>query len=96
MTNLKKIENFIRDNKLSFDEEGTSSLNSDCVIISGFADFLGEGSVDNIKKALQKVRKGKELSTNLCIELERVFDFAYTYDYGSWWKKPEAKDLYKF
>jgi len=90
---MKTIEKFIRENELMFNSTG-SGLNSDCTILSGFADYKGVNDINDLVKAVKIVRpdatKGFEL------ELERVFSFAYTANYGVWWKGKTAKKLYKF
>lgn len=85
---------FIKDNGLIFDDTD-SGLNGNCTIISGFADYLGVSSPRTIKTAINNVFP--ELETrSYSIELTRVFDFAYRYNYGLWWKRGEAKKMYKF
>lgn len=87
-----KLEQFILDNNLQFDGEG-SDLNSDCCIISGYALHIGADEND-IEQAIDNVRE--DAVGNYEEELERVFDFAKASNYGSWWKRTEAKEKYKF
>lgn len=88
-----KLEKFIKANGLTFKGTG-SDLNSDCCIISGYADFLGVSQVSEINEAIIKV--DPKVGEDFMPELKRVFDFAYTYNYGNFWKSDEAAKQYKF
>ena len=96
---LKKIERFITDNNLTFDE-GPSCLNSDCCTISGFALHVDEGEgyilAEDIIEVAESVIEGLEDDSTFKSELERVFDYAYENDYGNWWTSEEAKTKYNF
>jgi hypothetical protein len=91
--NLTKLKKFIKDNSLSFTGTG-SDLNGNCTIIAGYADFLGETDDINIIKAIKEDFPG--ISITILNEISRVFDFAYTYNYGNFWKTEAAKKQYKF
>ena len=88
---MNKIEQFIKDNNLDFSGEG-SSLNSNCVIIAGYACHLDIGYYPD----LERIFTNTELSSEAKIELERVFDYAWENDYGDFWETDEAKGMYKF
>ncbi len=92
---MKKLVKFIKENKLKFNGE-ESALNSDCTIISGFADHCGITNSGDIKSAVISALGEDGLSIEAAKEINRVFDFAYTYNYGNWWKNRDAKRLYKF
>lgn len=92
---MKKLVKFIKENGLKFDGIG-SALNSDCTIIGGFADHCGITNSGDIKSAVISALGKDGLSIEAANEINRVFDFAYTYNYGNWWKNSEAKILYKF
>jgi hypothetical protein len=95
---LKKIEKFIIDNDLTFDE-GHSCLNSDCCTISGFALHVDEGEcditiddlIDVVENTLEDVG-GADFEA----ELARVFEYAENNNYGEWWTSEEAKIKYNF
>ena len=92
---MEKLVKFIKENKLSFTGVG-SELNSDCCIISGYADYCGITESEEIEEAIKKAHHRAILSDDLKKELERVFEFAYGYNYGNYWKTDDAKLMYKF
>ena len=92
---MDRLKKFIVDNGLTFTGTG-SGLNGNCTIISGYTDFLGGFTAEDIIKAVQAATGGSEVSAPAALEIKRVYDFAFTYNYGNWWKLPEAKRLYKF
>jgi len=92
---INKIQEFIRNNCLDFTGSG-SELNGNCVILAGYACYLGLDWTDlNIL-----VQEDKDLIDNakskFLVELERVFDCANRRMYGLYWHYPEAKKTYKF
>lgn len=92
---MEKLVKFIKENGLKFNGTG-SALNSDCVIIAGFADHCGITSSGVIESAVKSALSKSRITKSVAKEIDRVFDFAYTYNYGNWWKNSEAKRLYKF
>lgn len=92
---MEKLVKFIKENNLMFDGVG-SELNSDCVIIGGFADHCGISASADVRSAVKEALSTSSLSVTIEKEIDRVFDFAYTYNYGNWWKNRDAKRLYKF
>jgi uncharacterized protein YggL (DUF469 family) len=91
MTNVERLTKFIEDNKLDFDASG-SSLNSAFVTLSGYSLFTGanEEEVRNVLEATESLTS-MELK-----EFDRVYDYSKKNNYGEWWKKEEAKKMYKF
>ncbi len=91
MTNVERLTKFIEDNKLDFDATG-SSLNSAFVALSGYSLFTGanEEEVRNVLEATESLTS-MELK-----EFDRVYDYSKKNNYGEWWKKEEAKKMYKF
>ena len=91
MTNVERLTKFIEDNKLDFDATG-SSLNSAFVTLSGYSLFTGanEEEVRNVLEATESLTS-MELK-----EFDRVYDYSKKNNYGEWWKKEEAKKMYKF
>ena len=81
-----KIKKFIEDNNLDFTSEG-SGLNSNCVILAGYALFCEIEDFEEIKNLVD---------SNAHLELERVFIYANKNMYGNWWKNEEAHTIYKF
>lgn len=92
---MDKLIKFIKENDLKFDGRG-SALNADCAVIAGFADYCGITDSSSIIDAIKASKKGKKLSQFIRTEVDRVFDFAFTYNYGNWWKNADAKRIYKF
>jgi hypothetical protein len=90
---VEKLKKFILENKLAFEGTG-SGLNSPCTILCGYADYIGASVVD-VKNALRS-DEGAGLSREIRNEIHRVYGFASTYNYGSWWERPQAKLEYKF
>lgn len=91
---MNKIQQFIKDNGLEFTGTG-SGLNSDCVILAGFADYYEVGSYSDLLTFIQEDDL-YELSCEASDELERVFRFAYGANYGDFWHTDEAKKMYIF
>ena len=89
----QKLVEFIENNSLNFNTTG-SGLNSACVIISGYALYLGAKNTESIKEAIGEVFP-KSIG-NFEKELERVFEYAENNSYGSYWKTTEANLIYKF
>ena len=92
---MEKLVKFIEENELKFDGPA-SGLNSDCTIIAGFADHCGVQTSQEVIDAIIATKKGRSLTAPVMSEVRRVFDFAFTYNYGNWWKTDEAKSTYKF
>jgi hypothetical protein len=95
MNKTEQLQKFIKENKLDFSGYD-SDLNSSCTTICGFADFIGVGSVATIIKAIMAECDDVYSESDLKREIKPVFDYAYTYNYGNWWKRAEAKKMYKF
>lgn len=85
---VNKIQKFIKDNSLTFDGFG-SDINSNLCALSGYACYL-ELDLDELKGYLKEGQIEDEA------ELEKVFNFAESHNYGNWWKSDEAKAEYKF
>ena len=83
------IEKFIRDNKLDFTGSG-SGLNGNCVILAGYACYLGL-SYTSLNDLLPS-----GYPTSAYLELEKLLQYAYDHDYGAFWITPEAKLTYVF
>jgi hypothetical protein len=93
MTVREKINNFIKDNDLELSGIG-SNLNSNCVILAGFACYLELHEIDVLLKYIDK--KVHKISEEGVTELTRVFKYAYKNAYGEYWKDPNAHDEYTF
>ena len=88
---MKELIKFIKANKLEFQE---GRRNSDSVILSGYALYLGIEDVADVINAVETALK--TYHPDYAEELERVFTYAEAHDYGSWWETDEAKKLYKY
>ena len=89
-----KIKTFIEENKLNFNTS-SSTLNSNCLVISGYALYCGITEYDDLLKIILD-NDDHESVQELKHELKTVFDFAKKDNYGLWWEKPEAKEQYIF
>lgn len=92
ITNITVLENFILENDLMFNDTG-SGLNSDCTILSGFANFEGYHDSSDPIQAVKNIRPDATVFED---ELERVFHYAALKNYGKWWESEEAEKMYKF
>lgn len=88
----EKLKQFIKDNNLEFTE---GRRNFDSVVLSGYALYLDANS-EQLKNAIEIVLGEEIWDDNLEDELDRVFDYAKSNNYGKWWEKEEAKKMYKF
>lgn len=88
---LNKIQKFVKENSLSFVDDG-STLNSNCVILAGYACYIGE------ENPIAKLEADgfTSLSEKAVLELNRVFTYARGNNYAAYWKTPDAKLMYKF
>ena len=93
---MNKIQQFIVDNNLDITdiEYGDSGGNSLACILSGYALYLGMEERD-LLDAITEIFEEDD-NTWDSGELERVFSYAKSKNYGDWWKKPEAHNMYKF
>jgi hypothetical protein len=88
MTNIEKLKLFIKKNKLEFTE---GRRNSDLVVLCGYSGFINADKAETCDSISKKLR-----TADLETELDRVYEYAKTNNYGEWWKLPEAKEKYKF
>ena len=84
------LRKFMQDNNLKF---LPGQRNSDAVILCGFALYKNI-SFKDIVEATNNYCSMLDIVFNN--ELERVYNFAKSKNYGDWWNKDEAKKLYKF
>lgn len=89
--NKLDLEQFIKDNKLNFNQTG-SGLNGVCVVLSGYACYLGIEDFKDVNEVVLEMFPDAVYYD----ELERVFNYAYNNNYGYYWKLDEAKKIYKF
>ena len=88
---MKELIKFIKANKLKFQE---GRRNSDSVILSGYALYLGIEDVEDIKTAIESTLK--DYDSDYAKELEKVFSYAQDHNYESFWETDESKKLYIF
>ena len=86
-----RLTRFISDNTLSFGGEG-SDLNSNCVILSGFALHCGVDDWFDLVEAIPGVIPNPTAMS----ELERVYKYAKSNNYGKYWESDEAELMYTF
>jgi len=89
-----KLEKFIIENELNFNSSG-SGLNGAYTILCGFADHVG-ASKKAVRDAVKAITGVEILPANSKKELDKIYKFTTTYNYGNWWKKPIAARIYKF
>lgn len=91
-TRLKK---FLKDNKITFKGEG-SALNSDCVVFAGFGLYVTSDDISCVDDLCTIISSLPGHNKDFETEFRRVFDYAYTNNYFSWWDSPQAKAKYTF
>jgi len=93
MTKAQKVqlENFIKNNNLTFTE---GKRNTDSVILSGYALYIGMKNAHDLEKVIDLVCK--EAHYDYFSELRRVFQYANENAYDRWWESEVAKNTYKF
>jgi len=89
----EKLEKFIRENQLNFNSYG-SSLNGAYTVLCGYADHVG-ASKKAVKEAVQACTGVEQLPQESKKELDKVYKFTTTFNYGKWWTREEASRLYK-
>jgi hypothetical protein len=87
---INLIQNFIVNNSLDFSGRG-SGLNGNCVILAGYACYLG---VDSIEELIEGVLR--EIDEESERELIKVFNYAKKNNYGEYWLTEDAKKTYVF
>lgn len=91
---VEQLKTFIKDNNLSFKE---GQRNTNATIICGYALFIGVEDEELVEDAIEQVFTSKIWEdTELQDEIDRVFRYAKSNNYGKWWEKPEAAKMYKF
>ena len=83
------IKKFIKENNITFNE---GERNSSTVVIIGYAQHLGLNETQ-LKKELSKEIKADKFIKE---EVERLFDYCSSNNYGDWWNTKAAKSQYKF
>lgn len=91
-TNINYISLFIINNKLNFDDSG-SALNSNCVIICGYALYIGANATQIIESLVAlRFKVNRELE----LEITRVYTYAEKNMYEKFWNTEAAKKQYIF
>jgi len=85
----EKIEQFIKDNHLSF---GIGRRNSTITILIGYSLFLG------IEKEFLKTYLEEQIKADKFIqeEIDRLWSFCVSSHYEKFWLTKDAKKIYKF
>ena len=86
---------FITDNELNFNSSG-SGLNGAYTVLCGYADHLGASKKAVKEAVVSSAGLGTYFPSDHQTELNKVYSFASTYNYGKYWASDEAKRMYKF
>jgi len=84
------LARFIDDNELKFDTTD-SGLNSECIILGGFCDYMEIKHEDAIELFVGYVNRAE-----IEKEFTKAHKYAYENDYGAWWESGNARKMYKF
>lgn len=86
---MEKIKDFIKKNKISFEE---GQRNTSVVKLVGYSQHLG------ITKNKLKAEVVDEIDKDNFIEqeIDRLWDYCNTNNYKAFWKTKEAKEKYEF
>jgi hypothetical protein len=96
MNKSEKIEKFIENNSLDFSGTG-SDLNGNCVILAGYACYIGVNNTREFEDILDIFDlRGDIIDSDAWDKLKDVFNYAHDNNYGEWWTKESAKTMYKF
>jgi hypothetical protein len=90
---MNKIQQFIVDNNLDLYTEGSRNINY--VILCGYACYIGINNINQLTDELEQNDAHYVIDMDE-LELSRVFDYALSRNYKSFWEKPEAHTMYKF
>jgi len=94
-TKVNLIEQFVINNKLNFTRSG-SDLNGNCVILAGYACYLGLDWNEFTNLVIEFDPNDEVFPCYIWNDMEKVFEYAYNHDYGKWWNSPDAKKMYTF
>jgi hypothetical protein len=86
---MSKIRQFINDNNISFTE---GSRNTSCTIIIGYALHLGLSQTDLEAELQPEIKEDGFIQD----ELDRLFLYCLSNNYGKFWSSKAAKKQYKF
>lgn len=89
MTKVKQLEKFIKKNNLEFNSGSGGDVN--VLALCGYACYI-ESSLEEIKSSIPE----ESITSDLFIEIERVFDYASIHNYAKWWSSETAKKQWKF
>lgn len=83
------MKDFIKNNKLSFK---TGSRNSTVTTLVGYSQHLG------LTMSELKTELTSQINKDIFIaqEIERLWSYCSSRNYGNWWKTADAKLMYKF
>ncbi len=82
------LKEFIKENNLTFE---VGVRNTNVTILCGYA-LHNKNTVEECKEAIEE----KFVSTELFQEIERVYNYAESNDYGNYWTTTDAISRYKF
>ncbi len=92
---IKKLEDFIKNNKLTFAD---GRRNSDCIVICGYALYLereNDGFDEDVKYYLLIALKPfSDKSDRLIPQLDSTYDYASNNEYALWWEDVANREQY--
>ena len=83
------MKNFIKENKISFNE---GERNSSVTICIGYAQHLGVSKDDLRNELSRQIKKDVFIEK----EIDRLWDYCDNKNYKLFWSNPDAKLQYKF
>lgn len=89
---IKKLNRFIKRNKLEFEDGSGNSM--DLVILCGYALSIndGERATEELEIVLEPFIKE---NSDLEKQFRRVETFSFYKDYGDWWKEEKNSSQYR-
>lgn len=86
---MTKIREFIDNNNITFNE---GERNASVVVLVGYSQHLKVEEVDLRKELFDEIEEDSFIKD----EIKRLWSYCKKNKYSAFWKKKEAKDLYKF
>jgi hypothetical protein len=86
---MSQVRQFIKDNHLSF---GVGRRNSTMTVLIGYSQHLGLSQTDLEAELQPEIKKDGFIQD----ELDRLFSYCLSNNYGKFWSSKAAKKQYKF
>jgi len=84
---IEQLKKFIKDNNLKFKEGSAGDIN--ILAICGYSVYMKASLEDCLKAVSTK-------NSKIEAEINRVYNYANSNNYGKWWETSSAKSSYKF